>query len=167
MYLCIICLSINKKNKYKKLDFTAFAQTKLLIRQAEILHWYFKLESNLIIFWKEISFPKCLFFSLQCIKLMTYNFSFFCILCWESNFLCKNILMQWNIYVKIFMSLYDITFTNRFSDQLITIIFFPKLKHKERWFRHTWSFCCFLKFNVLMTVTVKWYPLSQSKKFHF
>ena len=37
--------------------------------------------------------------------------------------------MQWNIYVKIFMSLYDITFTN---DQLITIIFFPKLKHKER-----------------------------------
>ena len=114
MYLCIICLSINKANKYRKLDFTAFAQTKLLIRQAEILHWYFKLESNLIIFWKEISFPKCLFFSLQCIKLMTYNFSFFCILCWESNFLCKNILMQWNIYVKIFMSLYDITFTNYF-----------------------------------------------------
>ena len=114
LYLCIICLSINKANKYRKLDFTAFAQTKLLIRQAEILHWYFKLESNLIIFWKEISFPKCLFFSLQCIKLMTYNFSFFCILCWESNFLCKNILMQWNIYVKIFMSLYDITFTNYF-----------------------------------------------------
>ena len=38
LYLCIICLSINKANKYRKLDFTAFAQTKLLIRQAEILH---------------------------------------------------------------------------------------------------------------------------------
>ena len=37
---------------------------------------------------------------------------------------------------------------------MITIIFFRKLKHKERWFRHTWSFCCFLKFNVLMTVTL-------------